>query len=123
MPRDPRLDQIMEAIGRTPYADSLSDPNRRHEMLFRALADSDDPVTREIGEQLRTGVRPHQLLTEPAYRQFLTDALATANRLDLDRLHDDADTAAEAGRLTGDLDRDLHTTEPPRRDPDNDDRR
>jgi len=48
-----------------------------NEHRYQRLLAHDDPVVREIGEQLRDGeVRPRDLLRDPEYRQVIQRGLA-----------------------------------------------
>ncbi|MEU7902983.1 hypothetical protein [Actinoplanes sp. NPDC049118] len=128
MPRETdRLRDIVDALDGTPYGSVLRDERRRRQIVFEAMAGSTDPMTREVGEQLLSGATtPRELLQHGDYRQFLTDSLATAQNLDLDRLQSDIAAARADERLTGDPDQDLHAGEPPARredEPDKDHRR
>jgi hypothetical protein len=109
VPRDPGfLAGILGAVEATPYGALLRDPHRRHQLIFRALAASDDSLTREVGNQLLAGlVTPRQLLRSPEYRQFFTDSLAAAQRFDVRAIRADTESSGGLERLTGDLNHDL----------------
>ncbi|MEN3608612.1 hypothetical protein AAH979_03615 [Plantactinospora sp. ZYX-F-223] len=66
------LDQLLDAAARTSYGELLHDEQRRRHELFRMMADSRDPMLREMGEQLRDGLaRPRDLLSVPGYAEAL----------------------------------------------------
>jgi hypothetical protein len=68
--------QLLDAIADTPLGAEMRDPQKARERIYRELAQEDDPLLREIGEQLRDGVlRPHQLLDIPAYRTVVEQRL------------------------------------------------
>lgn len=53
--------------------------------VCRALRGSEDPLLREIGEQLERGtIAPRDLLTEPSYRQVVDNGLGRLARFDPD---------------------------------------
>lgn len=51
----PDLESLMALINRSDYRDAIADVQGRRQRVFQTLADSDDPMWREIGEQLRDG--------------------------------------------------------------------
>jgi hypothetical protein len=72
------LDALVSARGAEPTS-----PERFRERIYRDLAEHDEPVVREIGEQLRNGTaRPHQLLAIPAYAEVFGRGLANLRRID-----------------------------------------
>jgi hypothetical protein len=53
--------------------------------VYQALRESDDPLLREIGEQLDRGtIVPRDLLTEPSYRRVVDNGLDRLARFDPD---------------------------------------
>jgi hypothetical protein len=76
-PPDSRsIKDLLDALARTPFGAELREPERHRQRIYRELAEDDDPLLREIGEQLRDGVmRPHQLLDVPAYRAVVEQRL------------------------------------------------
>lgn len=66
-----------------------------------------DPLTREIGEQLASGVvTPRALLSQPVYRDYFARALAAVECLDVHSIADCTAALAHTGHLTGDPKRD-----------------
>lgn len=53
--RVPDLDTFMRLIARSPDRDRLADPQALERQLFARLAEHDDPMWREVGQQLRGG--------------------------------------------------------------------
>jgi hypothetical protein len=51
----PDLESMMRLIERSAYRDQIADVRGRRQRVFEALAASEDPMWREIGEQLRDG--------------------------------------------------------------------
>lgn len=89
------LARLMAALDRTPIGDVLRDDQRRRAAVYERMATSSDPLTREIGQQLRDGVlRPQDLLKEPEYRRFLDRGVERLRELDLDELTRQAEAAA-----------------------------
>lgn len=112
-----RITAIVNALDSTPYGRVLREDQQRHRLLFEAMATSPDPMTREVGEQLVTGAATaRQLLQHHDYQQFFTDTLTIAGQLDLERVHADIAALADQDNLTGELARDLHRADAPRRD-------
>jgi hypothetical protein len=93
----PGLARLMAALDRGPLGDVLRDDHRRRAAVYERMAASSDPLTREIGQQLRDGVlRPQDLLKDPEYRRFLDRGVERLRELDLDELTRQAEAAAEA---------------------------
>ncbi|GAA3739524.1 hypothetical protein GCM10022225_23320 [Plantactinospora mayteni] len=83
------LDQLLDAVARTSYGELLHDEQRRRHELFRMMADSQDPMLREMGEQLRDGLaRPRDLLSVPGYAETLLNGCQRLgeNGPDLDKV-------------------------------------
>lgn len=61
----------------------LDDADGYRQHLYRDLARNDDPLLREIGEQLYDGlIRPRDLLTEPTYRDVVERGLERLRQAD-----------------------------------------
>lgn len=68
------LQRLLES---SPRYSELADPDTRRRHVFDALANSDDPMWREIGQQLRDGrLRPRDLLGIDAYAEKIQQGLA-----------------------------------------------
>lgn len=92
------------------YADLL-DPQRRRDLLFRMMADSGDPMWREIGQSLRDGsMGLRDILRVEAYREKVETGLATHAEHFHQSLHD----ATEA--LRADTQRPAHWEDPRHRE-------
>lgn len=73
----PDLAAMMRLIERSPYRDQIADVQGRRQRVFEALADSDDPMWREIGEQLRDGrMEIRDVLRVEAYWDKVQQGLA-----------------------------------------------
>jgi hypothetical protein len=91
----PALARLIAALDRGPLGEVLRDDHRRRAAVYERMADSSDPLTREIGQQLRDGVlRPQDLLKDPEYRRFLDRGVERLHDLDLDELTRQAEAAA-----------------------------
>ncbi|HEY8474106.1 MAG TPA: hypothetical protein VIL37_15925 [Natronosporangium sp.] len=74
--RFPDPDEMMRLAEQSRYRDLLSDVSGRRRRLFEALANSDDPLWREIGEQLREGrIRPSDVLQSEVYWNKIQEGL------------------------------------------------
>jgi hypothetical protein len=90
----PTAEMLMEKISRLPIAATLSDPAARRRLVFERLAASDDPVAREMGQQLRDGtMRVRDMWAVPAYRQVLERGIRKLESFDLHEFNDQLDTA------------------------------
>ncbi|AEV81402.1 hypothetical protein ACWT_0390 [Actinoplanes sp. SE50] len=123
---DPR--ELLAAFDASPYGVVLGDDLRRRRLVFEALAQSEDAMTREVGEQLFTGaIEPREVLRSSAYREFVRDALVRGEKMDIKELGVRLDALTRSGALTGDLERDSRAQADPkpggRRPADGDDRR
>ena len=71
----PDLDELLTMLEQSS-SDRLSDPESGRRELFGLLAESDDPMWREIGQQLRDGqMSPRQILQVDAYWQHVERGL------------------------------------------------
>lgn len=105
---------IIAAMDRTPYGEILRDTTSRRRMVFEAMTNSADPLTRELGQQLHSGsIVPRDLLRRPEYREFVARGLAAAGEgLGLNELVSAAQAVAHDGQLTGDPQHDFRQTTP-----------
>jgi hypothetical protein len=63
------------------------------------LAESEDPMLREMGEQLRDGlVTPFQLMSIPEYWEALSPGYEALGSIDLDQVAGQVDAAGDAPR-------------------------
>jgi hypothetical protein len=82
--------EAVERLSRATADDREPDPDRTRRRLYDGLATSDEPILREIGEQLRDGVlATHRLLTIPAYREVMEKGLSVLQAAN-EALEDDA---------------------------------
>lgn len=73
----PDLASMMRLIDRSAYRDQIADVPGRRQRVFEALANSDDPMWREIGEQLRDGrMEVRDVLRVEAYWEKVQQGLA-----------------------------------------------
>ena len=101
-----RPEDVFTALDRTPYGELLRDTATRRRLVYEAMA-SGGPLTREIGEQLASGVvTPRALLSQPVYRDYFARALAAVECLDVHSIADCTAALAHTGHLTGDPKRD-----------------
>jgi hypothetical protein len=71
------LGTLIGLLAGSPWYVGLADPERRRSRLYEALARSDDPMWREIGEQLRDGqMQLRHVLQVDAYWQHLQGGIA-----------------------------------------------
>jgi len=77
--RPPEFDaeRFLDAIHRGPYGEQMRDASWRRSQLYDMLSGSRDPLWREIGEQLRSGVMTlSDILRVESYRQHMFEGLA-----------------------------------------------
>jgi hypothetical protein len=95
----PTAESLLAKIESLPIAAELADPTRRKHLIYERLAASEDPVTREIGEQLRDGaMRVRDLWAIPEYRQVLERGIRNLESLDLREFSRQLDDAVESYR-------------------------
>lgn len=112
------ISRLMAALDRGPLGAVLRDDNRRRAAVYERMANSDDPLTREIGQQLRDGVlRPQDLLKDPTYRGFLDRGVERLATLDLDELTRQAEAAADDAAAPDERDPGEDRDAPDRDDP------
>lgn len=103
--------EVLDAIDRTPYGEILRDTARRRQLVFEAMAQSGDPLTREIGEQLRSGaIRPRDLLQVAEYRNHVAHGLEEAAKLDPSDLLKSINALNAEEKLTGNIEKDLSSS-------------
>lgn len=104
-----KLTKLTELVARGPYADLLTDRHRCEAELARLMADSPDPMIREIGQQLGTGAASlTQLATAPAYQPVIRQGLDRLSEWDVDA------TIAALGDADDEPDRTVSDGEPDR---------
>jgi hypothetical protein len=92
------LDDVLAAVERTSYGELLHDDQRRRHELYELMAVSDDPLVREMGQQLRDGLlRPRDLLSDPDYADGLIRGCQRLGELAVD-LDDVVTQIDELGR-------------------------
>ena len=70
------LAAIMRLAPDSEYADLIAHESSRRRTLYELLANSDDPLWKEIGTQLRDGqMQPRDIGGVEAYRTHLIDAI------------------------------------------------
>jgi hypothetical protein len=70
------LATIMRLAPDSAYGDLVTHETRRRHKLYELLADSDDPMWKEIGTQLRDGqMQLHEIFRIEAYASHLTDTV------------------------------------------------
>lgn len=88
-------DRLVRRLEGTPLGDRLDSRDKRRTALFDMLANHNDPMWREIGQQLKSGqMTTTDLLTTPAYRQHLLDGLEAAKE-QIDELPDTIERGAD----------------------------
>jgi hypothetical protein len=70
------LAAIMRLAPDSQYGDIIAHETSRRRLLYDLLANSDDPLWKEIGEQLRDGqMRPQDVFEVDEYRTRLIEAI------------------------------------------------
>lgn len=73
----PDLASLLRLIDRSAYRDQLADVQGRRRLVFEALASHENPMWREIGEQLRDGrMEIRDVLRVQAYWEKVQQGLA-----------------------------------------------
>ncbi|MBM7785038.1 hypothetical protein [Tenggerimyces flavus] len=71
------LAAIMRLAPDSPYGELIADDTSRRRTLYELLAESDDPLWKEIGTQLRDGqLGPRGIFEVEAYRTHVVDTIA-----------------------------------------------
>jgi hypothetical protein len=79
--RVPDLDTLAGLLEQSSYASAVTDPGQLQHQMFALLADNEDPMWREIGQQLRDGrMSLRQVAEVDAYWQHVAG--------DVDEQHD-----------------------------------
>jgi hypothetical protein len=87
-----RLAHIFDTLDQTSYRLLLHDDQHRRHLLAKLMADSNDPMLREMGQQLRDGSATlSQLLSVPAYWETLERGCDRLADIDLDNLAEQVD--------------------------------
>ncbi len=91
------IEALLAKVENSRYRALLHDDQLRRRLVFKMLAESDDPMLREMGEQLRDGlVTPSQLMSIPEYWEALSRGYEALGRIDLDEVAEQVDAADDA---------------------------
>lgn len=91
------IEALLAKVENSRYRALLHDDQLRRRLVFKMLAESDDPILREMGEQLRDGlVTPSQLMSIPEYWEALSPGYEALGAIDLDQVADQVDAADDA---------------------------
>lgn len=86
------IEGLLAKVENSRYRALLHDDQLRRRLVVKMLAESDDPLLREMGEQLRDGlVTPTQLMSIPEYWEKLRPGYEALGSIDLDRVADEVD--------------------------------
>jgi hypothetical protein len=86
-PQDPSVRDILSKFEQTADGWLLHDTVARRHRLARMMAEHDDPVMREMGEQLRDGhATPRRLASVPEYWETLQRGVSRLAETDLAEL-------------------------------------
>jgi hypothetical protein len=97
------IDELFAKLEQTSYGYLVHDQQRRRHLIATMMADSDDPIVREMGQQLRDGlVTPQQLLSVPEYLEKLESGYEKLAQIDLDELAEQVDEVRQRERDEGD---------------------
>jgi len=89
-------EHITRLISTSPYASMLADEAGMRARLYRHLADSEDPVTAELGAQLRDGIIDLAAASRvPAYADVFLRGMDTLAETDFRMVAADLDALAE----------------------------
>jgi hypothetical protein len=101
------LEDIFAKLEQTSYRELLHDHERRRHLLATLMADSTDPIMREMGEQLRDGsATPRQLLSVPDYLEVLNRGYDELAKIDLDEVAEWVDDVERREREDAERERD-----------------
>jgi hypothetical protein len=90
------IEALLAKVEGSRYRALLHDDQLRRRLLVRMLAESDDPMLREMGEQLRDGLAtPAQLLSIPEYWEALRPGYEALGSIDLDEVAEQVDASAD----------------------------
>jgi hypothetical protein len=85
---------LMAKIAALPISAVLADPTRRKHLIYERMAASEDPITREMGMQLRDGtVRVREMWAVPEYRRVLERGIRNLESFDLQEFNQQLDSA------------------------------
>jgi hypothetical protein len=88
------IEALLAKVENSRYRALLHDDQLRRRLVFKMLAESDDPLLREMGEQLRDGlVTPSQLMSIPEYWEALSRGYEALGSIDLDQVAEEVDAA------------------------------
>lgn len=88
--------EFLKMVEASPYAEVLRDETRLRAAVIDALKQSEDPVTREIGEGLSGGTMTWTTIaTTSAYADFLQRGCAALRQFDLAKLAADLSAAPD----------------------------
>lgn len=79
--RPPDLTSLTGKLAESPYSEDLKVTIKRRETVYRHLAESKDPILRELGQQLRDGaMTPRDILRVPDYMDAAFRGLRPGHR-------------------------------------------
>ena len=92
-----RYRELLDRLAKTKLGADLHDDNERRRTVFRLMENGDNPVTRELGQELRAGnIDLRSVDTVPAYADVLRAGLDRLNNLDLGAMGDRLEALVEA---------------------------
>jgi hypothetical protein len=92
-----RYRELLDRLAKTKLGADLDDDNERRRTVFRFMENGDNPVTRELGQELRAGnIDLRSVDTVPAYADVLRAGLDRLNNLDLGAMGDRLEALVEA---------------------------
>jgi hypothetical protein len=92
-----RYRDLLDRLAKTKLGADLDDDNERRRTVFRFMENGDNPVTRELGQELRAGnIDLRSVDTVPAYADVLRAGLDRLNNLDLGAMGDRLEALVEA---------------------------
>lgn len=84
-------------MAKTKLGADLHDDNERRHSVYRLMENGDNPVARELGQELRAGnIDLRSVDTVPAYADVLRAGLDRLNNLDLGAMGDRLEALVEA---------------------------
>lgn len=113
----PQLRSLLGKLTAAGYGDIFLDKQRGRHFAFEALANTTDPVVREIGQQLRDGTVSLQTLgSSEAYREVLERGIRVIGTLDPSDLEEELDQILDKERPDDAEEHDRPSAEDKRRD-------
>ncbi|WP_433379848.1 hypothetical protein ACQPZX_14215 [Actinoplanes sp. CA-142083] len=86
------IETLLAKVENSRYRGLLHDDQLRRRLVTKMLAESDDPILREMGEQLRDGLAtPSQLMSIPEYWEALRPGYEALGSIDLDQVAEQVD--------------------------------